>query len=1014
MLMEPPGSATATVSRPPAQSQSSGASKSPAPPTPDTSPAKAWSDAVAQARANSPQQHVTVKPGDTLTGIANSRHDTLPGVEANNPQISDPNLIHSGDTVYLPKKTPAQVVSGVDNSQIKPIITAMADANLADQNLQTTAQNAARMHVRDPEVFSGAQAQSTNSWNMVQRTTFNMLMNNNQRAYPEQAAAAEVRQLNALEPGNAKFAAANNAALTEATKQWRQMGVTKPELSPIINAYNNAKQIDQDLQNPHLLRSRFIAGQLNAAQQQANTQLNTAIEKSLTQAANQAGKDPQARATAISDRADNIKSFGPNDPAFKTAVDDAKYDLQVNKPAQQVANAYTSGGAQAAAEALKTVTRNAGDPGVARQIIQASQGTIDSITKHLGSQAASSAPTILNGSSAPDAFNQIYADLSQSVNAAATIHVSFAPDGKTSITLGPDGKEAADLVGNSIARNVPKNLMPYQAEFYGAAAANAIANGDGAALTLATAAALKTHGDPRVASSGYGFPSNTNPTDVASYLVDGAATGLQGLQSKTDSDVKAFGGTAANLYQLQTTWTPFMTKSQLANATDGYLADHSDVRQKADAELATISQDGNAIVEAVSASHTYGPQLAGVSGQKDLSTAAQSMGGDNAAAFAVSRSTSLNTAVANALFPVAAKASAGQSSQTWPGWSVIQSARSAASASQKNIKASSTKIFSTFGSSTAHNVVSLGLSVAGLGLTARNAATIGFPFSSPEQAASSIYTALGFGKYAGETLSGAAKFSKIANSKWFPSKIGGIPTDQLTDQPAFKALGVFYYGAGAFAAGAAAVDASNHDWIPTALDSAQALGNAGNALKPLLALASADVAEDVATAASGIGLVATAGSVIWQMVNSARATDAYRSDNTKFLEQGLGLNSGLAQALAGPGGSSPSLVPALQQYARANGMTPGQLLLKLNDVHTARGYPLTNVDQFLYQASRMPMQSNGAFPSSVPGDYGSSQISKIEIFGPNGQGEVVPEPLPAESLNQLNYWAQVLFGNQLG
>jgi hypothetical protein len=312
--------------------------------------------------------------------------------------------------------------------------------------------------------------------------------------------------------------------------------------------------------------------------------------------------------------------------------------------------------------------------------------------------------------------------------------------------------------------------------------------------------------------------------------------------------------------------------------------------------------------------------------------------------------------------------------------------------------------------------MSLGLSIFGLGLTARNAATIGFPFSSPQQAASSIYTALGFAKYSGETLSGAAKFSSIANSNWFPSKIAGIPTDQLTDQPAFKALGVFYYGAGAFAAGTAAVDASNHDWIPTALDSAQALGNAGNAVKPLLVLAGVGegVIEDIATAASGIGLVATAGSVIWEMVNSARATAAYQSDSSRFLERGLGLNPHLTQDLAGQFGAYPSLSAALQQYAKANGMTPGQLLLKLNDVHTARGYPQTNVDQFLFQAARMPMQSNGKFSSSAPGDYGSSTTMKTEIFGPNGEAEVIAEPYPAQSLNQLKYWAQVLFGNQLG
>jgi hypothetical protein len=665
MLMAPAGSGSASVPRPPVQHQSSGV---PTQSTPDTSPAKAWADAVAQAKANSPQQHVTVKPGDTLTGIAASHNDALPSVEKTNSQIANPNLIYPRQAVYLPKATPPEVVTGVHNSHVKPIITVMANANLADQNLQEAPKIAARFHVRDPSLLSNAQAQSTNSWNTVTQNTYKMLINNNRGPCPDEAAAAEVRQLNALEPGNTKFAAANNAALAQAIQQWKQMGVTKSQLSPIINAYNNAKQTtgsaNQYLQNPHTPHNRAIVNNLMASEQQANAQLNATIEKSLTGAANQAGKDPKAQSAAISDRADNIKSFGPRDGAFQAAVDNAKYDMQVNKPAQQVANAYTKGGAQAAAAALKTATQNAGDAGIAGQVVQASQGTIDSITKDMGSQAANGAVAIFSGPPAPTAFNQIYADLSQSVNAATTIHVSLAPNRQTSITLGSAGKEAADLVGNSIAKNLPKNPTPNQAGFYDAAAANAIANGDGAALTLATAAALKKHGDPHVASPGYGFPSNTNPTEVASYLLDGAARGFQSLQAKTDSDVKAFGANAGNLCELQTTWGPFMTKSQLANATNGYLADHADVRQKADAQLATISQDGNAIVEADSAWHSYGPQLAGVSGHKQLFAAAQSLtGSDSAAAFAVSRSTSLNGAVANALFPIAAKASGGQSSQ---------------------------------------------------------------------------------------------------------------------------------------------------------------------------------------------------------------------------------------------------------------------------------------------------------------------------------------------------------------
>jgi hypothetical protein len=72
---------------------------------PDTSPTKAWNAPLAQAKANSPQQSVTVKPGDSLWSIGTSRSDMLPSVEGVNHDLYGLgyNLIHPGQTVDLPK-----------------------------------------------------------------------------------------------------------------------------------------------------------------------------------------------------------------------------------------------------------------------------------------------------------------------------------------------------------------------------------------------------------------------------------------------------------------------------------------------------------------------------------------------------------------------------------------------------------------------------------------------------------------------------------------------------------------------------------------------------------------------------------------------------------------------------------------------------------------------------------------------------------------------------------------------
>jgi hypothetical protein len=432
------------------------------------------------------------------------------------------------------------------------------------------------------------------------------------------------------------------------------MGVTKPQLSPIIDAYNNLNQTtnaaNQYLQNPKMPHNREIADGFNSSEQQARDQLNAAIEKSLTDAANRAGNDPKDRSKAMTERAFNIEIAGPQDQTFQSAVDSANYDLQVNKPAQSVADAYASGGPAAAADKLKAVTANAGNSYYAGQIIQQSQGTIDSITRDMGSMAAASQKQPSVGGKAgwelPNAgtnpgnaqFNQIYGDLSQSVAAANTV----TPDG----SLSPGGKAAADLVAGSIASNTPKDLTAYQQGLYTSATTNAITSGDGAGLTLASAATLKQQGN----------------TDMASVFAGGAATGIHGLQSRTDSDVSAFASTTNTLHKLGATYGPLMSPGQLAKASNAYLADHPDVARNANSELNTISQDGDAIAEADSAWNSYSGQLNGIDGQKDASAAAKSLTGDQSADFAASRSTALHDAVAAALSAPSASGEGGAGS----------------------------------------------------------------------------------------------------------------------------------------------------------------------------------------------------------------------------------------------------------------------------------------------------------------------------------------------------------------
>ena len=968
------------------QSPTAPSKPKPVTPKPETSPQKAWNEAVAQAKANAPQPHVTVQLGDTMAGIAANHGDSLFSVEAANPQIQPPGLLEIGQTITLPKQTPAQVVTGVDNSQVKPIITAMAHANAAP---------------------------TTQNWDTVKQATYNMLVGSNTAAYPDVAATAEVKQLNALEPHNSNFATATNAALAAAKQQWTQMGVTKSQLGPIINAYDHATQVtstvNRSLSNPKVRHDPATDHRLVAAKQQANAGLTAAIETSLKNAAAaaapQGGSNPvaraQASAEAIANRVTTIKAFGPNHSAFRTVVDNAAHDLQVTQPAQQVANAYAHGGAQAAAAALQSATGKAGDPAIALQIIQASKPTVDKIATDMNGLVKDFGPST--------EFGQIYGNLSQSVNSATPINMSIQKDGQTSFSV---GTTAADMVGKAVAAGVPKNLLvPALQNYYQDAAEGAVTNAHGSALTYATAAQLKQQG---------------NDT-AASYLVEGAAGGMEGLRAKTDSDIQAFASTTATPSKMQTTWAAFMNQDQMSHASNQFFANNKNIRQQADTELATISQDGDAVVEARAAFNTYQGQFNGISNQltinapKDLATAAHNLtgGGDNNVAFAVSQSTRLNTAISDQLVPlIATKASASGGWENWPGWGSLRSTRSLASATQKNM-AKGTIVPQKF-SDEVHNAGAVGLSIAGLALTGVNVyANGGFPWSSPTQAVYSTYSGLGFFKYGGET------YNALAKAKWLPSWASysnsgntstagkvlkfffGDDSQSLTSSPAFKGLGFFYYGAGAFDAGADAFDESSNDWVPTALDSAEALGNAGNAAKPIIAeLAGESLAEDIGLASNVVSLAATVGVLGWKAYDDYRANETYQADTSAYLQSGLGLAPGLAQALS----SSPDNVSAaLQQYAAANHVAPAHLLSELNQQwNENRGY---NVQLFIDQAERMPQQPNGTYARTQPymGDIAADGLH-MEIEGKHG-AESVPQPLPAASLGQLKIWADALFGN---
>lgn len=1011
----PPGRATTTTSaastsaKGSAGKPASGSAASGSTPAATPSQTAAWDAVVAQARSNSPQPTAPVLPGENLTVIADLYGVPLSTVEKDNPQIVPPNyVVRPGDQLKLPKRTPAQVVPPFDNSQVKPIIFAYADAEGFDKDHDISG-----LHDEPPGALGGFQkaelAQSDKNWDAVTQATYNALTSNPLGGagvtYPDVAACKEVAELDALEPGNAQFAAANKAALAEADKQWTTLGITSGQLKPIIAAYNNVKQATNAV-----------------GETQANNALTAAIEKALNTAVAAAtqGSDLQARSQTITQAAAFIQIFGPQDPAFQKAVDQANLDVQVDPLAQRVADAYAKGRAVAGANELLSLTKGVANAYYASQIILASQATIDKIGKDLGALAASPTSGIganpFGSESLRGNFFEIYNDLSQSV-ATANPYTGAK-------TLSADGKAAADAVADAIASDAPNVPSDMESSYVGLYSLLAdVTTTDGGVLSLATAAALHQQGNSK----------------LAALVTSGLTAGYTTLASVTKSDVQKLGSAFSTLFTLQANWGRLFPPGGLAKATSGYLADNPDIVKQADAALAAVSQDGDSIAPAIPAWNTYKGQLGGVTGFGDLSKAATGLTGNNPyTAFATSQSQSVANAAAAALAGVP---SSGQGSGSVakgllaaPLWTILRGARRFSNNLLKYLD--TLRNDGKLSSDLTPTGVYTALSVVGLAEAVENSAVnVGwFNPDSAQDAFNSVYDNLGYIKFGTEIIEG---FGKANVSKAILSGLGvsDAKSDAIRDSLSTltKNSSLYYFtNFGFFASNAAALafealqDFNNGDQPDGYITSVQAAGAAGRAFTSLniaksvfpdaadaaaagtevVTFGSIDVTVSLLGAAfTGIGFLAAVAGGINAAVKDAGAVSRLNNDTTAFVQQGFGLSPGFARTLAVPpgAGSGDAVRTALVAYANYYQISPQQLLQNLNNEYSKN--PIA-VDLFINQAALIPQP--GGKPQ-IKGPYDSPARVQWEEVSP------VPQKFPedADSLVQLHYWAEDLFPHGL-
>jgi hypothetical protein len=743
------------------------------------------------------------------------------------------------------------------------------------------------------------------------------------------------------------------------------------QIGPIVDAYNKLMQCCDNSDNG------LVQSVLDSMP--AVIELRTAIVKSLTDAANQAGTDPKARAQAITARALYIEAAGPQDGNFESLVDLLNYNLQVQKPAGDVADAYAKGGAEAAAQALKAATQSVGNPYYAAEIIQQSADTIGKITKDMNSVAGS-----LQGS---EPFQRIYTNLSQSVEAANPVAVSSS--------LSPRGKAAADLVANSIAGNAP--LISKETPFtdggwhYCDAARHAITNGDGAALSLALAAALKGK------STGLAL-------EFAGYV----AQAIQDLTSRASSDFKAFATTTLDLHDLRKIWGPAMDEHQLTAAINGYRKDHPDIEKNADEQLSRLSQDGDAIAQVASAINGYRAQLDGVHGAEELFAAAKSLTNDGAAAVAISQSgkaadAAFRVAVAAELPSAPGGGSAVQAFMaSWPmGWKTAKSLRTYVSAKlgkkyDQAVKAGETP----------SPLPAIGISAAGFLLNVQRLSV-----SSPSPLKGTVQrvsAGLGFGKYATELIAelstvrigqNIAKhfpgFTVDNGNLYFDNGVKKIGLASLLDSTSYRLVRGAYYGAGAVGSFLAAWDEfEKGDKFTGVLYALGGLNSSVYAAKGPVARGLGRIAgkeaagEAISTVSTVAGLTIFGALLVYDGVKRVREVKAFHRDTSNFLQRGLGLTPEVADAFSESGSSGDFAAAALQAFAHQYNMSYGQLLQKLDRE------PIDKVRKFILAA--VNMRGGPDYAASLPTDAPPPRLGRPDWR--------------VQSLRELRYYADYLFG----
>ncbi len=315
---------------------------------------------------------------------------------------------------------------------------------------------------------------------------------------------------------------------------------------------------------------------LTAQDDPARTALRTALKEHLLDGA----APKNASETEVIQRAYSLEAQGPQDAAFKRALEEATHDVLVKPRAEAVGDVYAKDGAAAAARELAAQTRDV-LPATAKQVLEASMPTVAKIAgdiRHTAEPWITPPAGAINNKE----FFPLVGNLSRAAEATAR-----DPHGEAAVS------GMAALLADPLTAGINNSLAK---DYWGSTAlAGSVVEGDGATLPLAIANEVKRTGDTSRANA------------VLGYI----ASGVRGLQAKVDKAVTDHLRTPPNRFEFDHAHLP---SEDLARAKAAYEQDHPESRKDYDQTFRAVDALAVKAVRTVLTLNRAMPQFQGLAG----------------------------------------------------------------------------------------------------------------------------------------------------------------------------------------------------------------------------------------------------------------------------------------------------------------------------------------------------------------------------------------------------------------